>query len=459
MDRRPSIRHVRIAALLLVLIGLSPVATGYATSHFGEGPNPNTVPERVPPSDGITVVTIDGLGPGQIVAYAPNGSRIYRNRTHRFYHDVDPSPVGSATVTYVASSEAGASHCNTSRAGVTDCSVSVVERVNLTTGSVDRLYSRTVPDFGSDNVHDVDVIDGSRIVVADIAHPDRLYVANLSTGETVWEWRAIDRFDPSSGGDYPEDWTHLNDVEYVENDAGLGRTAGVENAVDTGDFADGLVMASVRNQDQVVFLRPGHGVVDDLTLGSEGAHERLYEQHNPDFIPRELGGPAVLVADSENNRIVEYQRTDGGTWRRTWLWRDDDTQWPRDADRLPDGHTLITNTHADRVVEVNRSGAIVWMARFPGPYEAERLGTGPESAGGPSASAADLASRNVGLNSLNGLFYGLLSLIPPLLLHATMFALPNWVTPLGAAGLLLVGATAVLWSAIEGGRIARRRRR
>jgi hypothetical protein len=437
MSRRPSIRHVRITVALLLLLGIAPVATAYGTTHFGDAPNPGTVPETVPPTDGITVLTIDGLGPSQIVAYAPNGSRLYRNWTYGFYHDVDPSPVGSATVTYVASTEVNASHCNTTRSGVDECSVSVVERLNLTTGDVTRIYSRTVPDFGTDNVHDVDVIDdGQRVVVADIAHPDRIYIANLTTGETVWEWKAIERFDPESGGDYPWDWTHLNDVEYLDN---------------------GLVMASIRNQDQVVFLRPGHGVVENMTLGSEDAREILYEQHNPDYIPPERGGPAVLVADSENNRIVEYQRTDDDGWKRTWLWRNDDMQWPRDADRLPSGNTLITDTHADRIIEVNRSGEIVWSARFPGPYEAERLDTGPESAGGPSAEAAGLESRNVGSGTLNGLLYGFLSIIPPVILHATMFVLPNWVSPLGAAGTLVVTLTLALWLLIEVGRFGYRR--
>lgn len=437
MQRRPSIRQVRIVALLLLLIGIAPVATAYVTTHHGGGANPNTIPDQVPPTEGITVLTIDGLGPSQIVAYAPNGSLLYRNLTYGFYHDVDPSPAGAATVTYVASTEVNASHCDTSREGVDECSVSVVERLNLTTGNVTRLYSRTVPDFGTDNVHDADLIDGGdRVVVADIAPPDRIYIANVTTGETVWEWRAIERFDPSSGGDYPWDWTHLNDVEYVE---------------------DGLVMASIRNQDQVVFLQPGHGVVENMTLGSEGAHETLYEQHNPDYIPAENGGPAVLVADSENNRIVEYQRTDDGDWRRTWLWRDPNMQWPRDADRLPSGNTLITDTHADRIVEVNRAGEIVWSARFPGPYEAERLDTGPESAGGPSATAADLDSRNVGSGTLNGLLYGFLGMIPPVVLHATMFVLPNWVSPLAAAGTLLVASVLVLWLVVEGGRFAYRR--
>jgi hypothetical protein len=79
----------------------------------------------------------------------------------------------------------------------------------------------------------------------------------------------------------------------------------------------------------------------------------FYEQHNPDYIPEERGGPAVLVADSENGRVVEYGRTPGngtpvtdGTWERTWQWRDGRLQWPRDADRLPNGGWLSSSPSA-----------------------------------------------------------------------------------------------------------------
>ncbi|HKL28205.1 MAG TPA: hypothetical protein VJ898_02940, partial [Natrialbaceae archaeon] len=71
--------------------------------------------------------------------------------------------------------------------------------------------------------------------------------------------------------------------------------------------------------------------------------------------------------------------------------------------------------------------------------------------------AADLHSRNVGSDTLNGLLYGFLSLIPPVVLHGTMFVLPNWVSPLGAAGTLVVAATLVLWLLLEVGRFAYRR--
>jgi hypothetical protein len=428
-----SMRTLRVAFVLLLLLGLTPVATTYVDAKLTDNGGRTPVPESVPPADGITVMTVDGLGPGLITAYAPNGSRIYYDDEYRFYHDVDPSiEGGNATVTYVASYETQVGNCGDADV----CSVSAVERVNLTTGEKEVLYERLVPDNGTDNVHDVDVINDTHLVVADIAYPDRIYMANYRTGETVWEWRAEEYYDTSKGGKYPWDWTHLNDVEYLDN---------------------GLVMASIRNFDEVVFLRPGEGVVENMTLGENNRRSILYEQHNPDYIPPSMGGPAVLVADSENNRIVEYQRQNGN-WELSWRWRTHKVQWPRDADRLPNDHTLVTDTHADRVVEVNEQGEVVWSASIPGPYEAERLNTPAESGGGRSAEAADLQNRGIGSGLVNQVVWRVNSVVPPLVLHATLFVLPNWVRPTDAVGLLFVALVVVGWVLTETGWFVYRRR-
>jgi len=421
-------RRVRVALLVLVLAGTVPVGTTWASYQIYDGAeNDIGTDGPIPPTDGVTVVTVDGLGPGQIVAYHPNGSLLYKNTSWAVYHDVDPAPEGEYTVEYVASGLADPSRCDADR-----CSLSVIERVNLSTGETERLWSRARPDMGSDDVHDVDRINETTFLVGDIAHPDSVYMVNVTTGAVTWRWNASDYYDRSAGGSYPGDFTHLNDVEYVEG---------------------GLVAVSVRNMDSVVFLDPGEGVVEHRPLGGDGEHETLYEQHNPDYIPAERGGPALLVADSENNRIVEYERADG-EWERTWRWRDARMQWPRDADRLPNGHTLITDTHSDRVFEVDEDGEVVWETRFPGPYEAERLDTGTESSGGPAASEADLSNRAPDAGIATNAGYAVMSVVPPLVLHSALYWLPAWITPIGATGLLFSASVLVLWGLGEGGRAA-----
>ena len=416
-------------------------------------------------TDPAVVATVDGVGPGQILAYDEKGRVAYRNASLTLYHDVDPSPAGRYTVTYVASDAAPASAC----AG-DSCLRNVIQRANLTTGDVDRLHSWVHRRNGSTQIHDVDRVNDSTFLVADISYPDRVFMVNTTTDETVWEWRVSEAFSPKSGGNYPSDWTHLNDVEHLP---------------------DGRVMVSLRNQDQVVFVEPGEGLQENWTLGADDRHATLFEAHNPDYIPEANGGPAVVVADSENNRLVEYQRKNG-SWVRTWTWRDTTLQWPRDADRLPSGRTLVADSHGQRILSVAPDGSIAWSRRAPtGVYDAELLGTGDESAGGESVASLGLRSRRPGSTastdaasmresvvgpslpgnaavrddesdraagplaaagsvvSLAG--YWLVSLVPPLVLHGLLFALPAWVAPVDVALALATLLAGVVWLVTEVG--------
>ena len=207
------------------------------------------------------------------------------------------------------------------------------------------------------------------------------------------------------------------------------------------------VMVSVRNHDQVVFVDMERGLRANWTLGSDGDHDTLYEQHNPDYIPPDRGGPAVLVADSENGRVVEYQRVNG-SWEQSWEWRDQRLTWPRDADRLPDGHTLVTDSNGDRVLELDENGTVVWETTVGFPYESERLGTGDESTSGPSAAAADLPTRTP--DATNRSVVGdATTLLPPSVVNGVAYVLPGWVgviEALAAVGLLVV---VPVWAVVE----------
>jgi hypothetical protein len=165
----------------------------------------------------------------------------------------------------------------------------------------------------------------------------------------------------------------------------------------------------------------------------------LYHQHNPQW----LGDGAVLVADSENHRVVELHRTDDGTWEPVWILRGAAGQkfdWPRDADRLPNGNTLITDTRNARLVEVNASGAVVREHQFDYralPYEADRLPVG-EPVGAPTY--GDEAAGGIAAD-------GHVPVLTPLLrLVSAAVRLPLWVgevhlfTTLVSIALVGVGA-------------------
>jgi len=166
----------------------------------------------------------------------------------------------------------------------------------------------------------------------------------------------------------------------------------------------------------------------------------LNHQHNPQW----LGDGAVLVADSDNDRIVELHRTEAGDWEVAWTVERAGgvaLQWPRDADRLVNGHTLITDTLNRRIVEIDPEGEVVWSTRTDLiPYEADRLPAG-ELVGAPRADASpgDSAAPGNRIPILSELL---------MLLRALFPGLPFWFREL-QLGLSLLGVVLIGLGAID----------
>lgn len=359
----------RLLVLLLVFASIGLFAANYTALTSDEKtfpPKPGT--QIAESTTGPTVVTSHWDRDGWLLVVDREGQVAYRNMSHDGYWDVDPVPDRDAVV-YSVTDEVSSSESCTPRAKAEACVRQSIEYLNLSTGETKTLYSEISPQYDSSEWHDIDRINESHYLVGDMAH-DQVFVVDVTTGITTWRWRAQSALELSTGGPYPYDWAHLNDVERLD---------------------DGRIMVSLRNQDQVVFIQPGSGIQRNWTLGADGNHSTLFEQHNPDYIDSP-GDPTILVADSENDRIVEFRRV-GNEWQQTWEWYDGQLQWPRDADRLPNGNTLVTDTHGGRVFELNKTGKVTWTLDVPIAYEAERLGTDDESAGGSNATELGLSSR------------------------------------------------------------------
>jgi hypothetical protein len=387
------------------------------------------------PRDGMTLVT--SHKDGNIVAFAANGTVAYYSDEHDGYWDVDPSPRGDRTVVYAATDKVPPGDRCSPVDGGAYCVEQMIERANLTTGEVTTLYSRVDGRYHNSEWHDVDRVGPERFVVADM-YADEVFIVNTTTGLVEWEWNAQSYASLTSGGEYPDNWVHLNDVEVVE---------------------DGRIMVSLRNQDQVVFIDKETGLVEEnWTLGSDGNYDVMHAQHNPDYINESMGGPAVVVADSEQNRLLEYQRTASGEWERTWRWSDARLRWPRDADRLPNGNTLVSNTRGDQVFEIAPNGSVTWQINFPRPYETERLGTGDESTNGPSATRAGLASRgdddtSASQSANSGLLTtfrnSVLGLVPSETVNLVAYFTPPWVGFTDIFLIVILGGTTVAWIGAE----------
>ncbi|MFB6160324.1 MAG: aryl-sulfate sulfotransferase [Haloferacaceae archaeon] len=361
MDRvpRPPIRipqapHRRAFALLLVFLLVAPVHSVVAYDPATDGAlQPGTI-ERQPANR--TVVSTQGLHfaghydvarPPRLVSVTPNGSLAWQYHGRRgvtqWFYDVDPLPNGNLLVV----SPRGES--------------TLVYELDRQTRR--RVWTERLP---FRDTHDVDRLDDGRLVVANMRSydastgrsRDRVVVWNRSRDAVTWEWSFAAHFPASTADGMDGDWTHVNDVDPVGEDR---------------------LLVSPRNFDQVLLIDRTTKEIA-LRLGADDRTEILHAQHNPDYLRGENGTPTLLVANSEADEVVEYARRDG-EWTRTWALRSNLT-WPRDADRLPNGNTLVVDSLGHRVVEVTPRGRVVWEYYATwAPYDAERLGTGDGSSG------------------------------------------------------------------------------
>ncbi|SFS13020.1 Arylsulfotransferase (ASST) [Halomicrobium zhouii] len=269
-------------------------------------------------------------------------------------------------------------------------------------------YAFPVRTKTNSEIHDVEELDSGEFLLTDM---DRERIFTVDGDEVTWQWNA------SSFYEAPEDptqrdWLHVNDVDVVN---------------------ESHYLVSVRNANQVLLIERDEGVVevineddggsDDTCLGPTrlvdadgdgdvrcGDPSVLYDQHNPQW----LDDGAVLVADSENDRVVELHRNEStGEWEPAWTLTEAEgveLNWPRDADRLDNGNTLVTDTRNARLLEVTPNGTVVWSHQTGGiPYEAERLPEG-ERAGAdryergtvtdPGGDVPGLSLAMVGLRSV-----------------------------------------------------------
>ncbi|ODR79305.1 ArsR family transcriptional regulator [Haladaptatus sp. W1] len=357
-DRLPPRDWLTRGVVLLLVVALLTPSVVSAITYDREASNlkPGTIEQ---PANGTTIISVQGYHfqgqgnkkkPARLVAVGPKGGVkwVYNGSKEgaTWFYDVDPLPNGNLLVV------------STQRGGT------LVYEMNPKTK--EKVWKKFLPIH---DTHDIDLINnGTQLLVGNMRNynettgknDDRVYVYDLETDEIVWQWHLRNYYDKGAGGDYTDDWTHLNNVQKI---------------------ADGKYALDPRNMDEVIIVDRNTGEVT-TKLGEDDNHDILNEQHNPDYLESESGKPTFLVADSENNRIVEYEKN-GNDWKRTWeLGSTDTLNWPRDADRLPNGNTLVVDSSDHRVIEVTPEGNIVWEFYSPWlPYDAERIGTGDESNG------------------------------------------------------------------------------
>ncbi|MFW5919956.1 MAG: arylsulfotransferase family protein [Halanaeroarchaeum sp.] len=367
LDRRWYLRGLT----LVVVVALVASATALSVAYEPPELEPGNVDQQ---ANGTTIVAVQGFHfkgegdkkkPARLVGLDPEGNVdwVYNGseRGASWFYDSDPLPNGDILAVNTMQRDGQ---------GVTQ-----VYRLDPETKERDWEVTLDLTD-----THDVDLINGDQLLVANMRQwngsadvsNDRLAIYDISgvingsqdevtEDDVVWEWQFKDHYPNETEGGMNEDWTHVNDVD---------------------EIAPGEYLASPRNFDQVIVVNRSTGEID-LQLGSDGDHDVIHEQHNPMYLETDDGTPTILVADSENDRVVEYTCTetadDDCEWERVWTVGEDQLNWPRDADRLPNGNTLIVDSMGHRVVEVTPKGKIVWESYVPwAPYDVERMVYGDE---------------------------------------------------------------------------------
>ena len=195
---------------------------------------------------------------------------------------------------------------------------------------------------------------------------DAPYLIEMTTaGEIVWEWRSWDHLDPEKDG-----------ITAVQDDRDVWTVA---NAV--YELPDGNIMVSFRAISTVVMINRQTGEIY-WRLGAPP----LSGQHAPNI----LANGHLLLFDNGPHRLDEtlpFSRVleiDVATKRIVWKYQDNPVSnffSPRisNAQRLPNGNTLIDEGWFGRFFEVTPEGETVW--EYVNPYFGASEGQFGPSAG------------------------------------------------------------------------------
>ncbi|EMA39396.1 hypothetical protein C448_15104 [Halococcus morrhuae DSM 1307] len=360
--RSPS--RQRLGALLVVLaviVVVGPLAVSAATTPTASAAD----------NDSTRGATLVGMqSEGAVTQYDANGDEVWTERGENVdYFDVTKLDNGTVLAGFIVEGEQS---CGEYEAPCSRTGYRLIEP--QPEPHVVNEWSFPVATKLNSEVHDANILSSGEVIMTDM-DAERVFTI-APNGTTTWQWNASNFYD-APPDPTQTDWLHINDVDPIGGDR---------------------YMVSVRNANQLLVIERGEGVVDVINEDTErgndqnckanngladysndsggdvrcGDPEILNHQHNPQY----LGPDAILVADSENDRVVELHERNG-SWEVVWGVDSSNGvrfDWPRDADRLPNGNTLITDSRNNRVVEVTPEGETVWNTDTGiWPYEAERL--------------------------------------------------------------------------------------
>ena len=185
-------------------------------------------------------------------------------------------------------------------------------------------------------------------------------------GETVWEWKSFEHIDMNLylGIDESQNWTHFNSVQVLPENKWY----------DSGDvrFKPGSLLLSPRTLGFIFIIDRKTG---EIAWRSD-AKIALTGQHAPRMIGKGLPGEGnILVYDNGVPPLAEvYQvgktrvlEINPLTFQVPWSYDNGYrffNPFTGNAERLPNGNTLVCESFGGRLFEVTMEGEIVWECVF-----------------------------------------------------------------------------------------------
>ncbi len=194
---------------------------------------------------------------------------------------------------------------------------------------------------------------------------------DMATHELLWEWHLKDNVDPvahhwegmcePAGALKFEDWSHSNTLENYPNYVYDGQSYNT-------------LLLNARHLDTFYMIDYPSG--DILwSVGQHGDFGRREPPEEPLFDTCHavdlLDNGNFILYDNGNLRLPPLSRAleiavdpVAQTAEEVWSWTDPDEYqwdwWGGDADRLPNGNTLLTKVVLGKIIEVNPQGEKVW---------------------------------------------------------------------------------------------------
>jgi len=196
-------------------------------------------------------------------------------------------------------------------------------------------------------------------------------------GQAVWEWHLADYVDPAqhhpegfcSGSAASFDWSHCNTVKLIADYAYGGSTYPVVVVLLSREL-DTFYLIDYETGD-ILWSCGQHG---DFGRREPPAEPLINKAHEIEMLP----GGNFIIYDNGSDRTPQVSRAVelavdpvAGTAEWVWSWTDPEVvmfaPWGGDADRLPNGNTLISDVLAATIIEVNPQGDKVWQMQVSTP--------------------------------------------------------------------------------------------